>query len=365
MQKIPFHEDELQILGDFIAPATPFFPFQIPRYNTPVTPKENLLAAVRRENPQWFPMMHDLVSIESRTNTDHIARAEVVDGGPPLTLEEKGGPDLFGVIWEYEPDVKGSMVRPGNPVLEDVNDWPEVIRFPDVDKLNWEQCRQYNERFSATTKSLSVTFQNGLFERLISFMGFGNAAMALVDEDQKDAIHALFSRLCLMYEAMIDKYLEILRLDGVVLHDDWGGQRSPFFSLQLCREMIVPYLKHIADHCHSKGLWFQQHCCGKNEMLVPAMLDAGVDMWFPQSIVDVDWVRETYGDKLIIAIKPPLLQAGASKEDIDAAAKAFVEKYAPGFAERPFVQMSMFCEPTTAPALLEKIYTYSRLALSR
>ncbi len=81
---------------------------------------------------------------------------------------------------------------------------------------------------------------------------------------------------------MIDKYLEILRLDGVVLHDDWGGQRSPFFSLQLCREMIVPYLKHIADHCHSKGLWFQQHCCGKNEMLVPAMLDAGVDMWFPR-----------------------------------------------------------------------------------
>ena len=164
-----------------------------------------------------------------------------------------------------------------------------------------------------------------------------------------------------MYKSLIDHYLEILNLDGVLFHDDWGSQRAPFFSLDVCMEMVAPYLKQIVDYCHEKGLWFQQHSCGKNELLVPAMIYAGVDMWQPQSMNDVEMLREKYGDKIMFSIAPPAVPRDASDEDVEAAAKAFVDKYAPDFAEKPFMVGTFFADPRFTKA----IYKYSRIALSK
>ncbi len=363
MSRAPFSESELEVIGEHIG-ATSYSGRLagrvVPMYNTPVTPRENLELCLRREKPYWFPTFSDFCNLESRTNPDHVARAEVVDMGAPYRDEEKGGKDLFGIDWVYVPAVGGSMVKPGNPVLKDVNDWPEVIRFPDIDALDWDECRRLNSVMNASSRSLHVTFQNGIFERLISFMDFENAALALIDEDQKDAVHALFDALCGMYERMIDHYLDILKLDGVVFHDDWGSQRAPFFSLNVCMEMVAPYIRRVADYCHARGLWFQQHCCGKNEPLVPAMLYAGVDMWYPQTMNDVDMLRAAYGDRIMFSVAPPALPPGAGDADVDAAARAFVEKYAADFAEKPFVVFSLFADPRFTAA----IYKYSRIALA-
>lgn len=362
MKVTPYSDAEMNVVGEHIS-TTSFgsFRFKSPMYDTPITPKENINLCVRREKPFWFPTMSDFCNLESRTNLDHVARAEVMDMGPPYKDEDKGGKDLFGVDWVYVPTVGGSMVQPGNPILLDANDWPTVIQFPRIEELNWDECRQLNSVLNESKRSLHVTFQNGIFERLISFMDFENAALALIDDDQKDAVHALFGKLSEMYIEMIDRYLDILQLDGVVFHDDWGSQRAPFFSLDVCMEMVAPYLKRIADHCHSKGLWFQQHCCGKNELLVPAMIYAGVDMWYPQAMNDVEMLREKYGDKIMLSIAPPTLPRESTDAEIDAAAKAFVDKFAPTFAEKPFITGSFFADPRYTNA----IYKYSRMALSK
>ena len=360
---VPYSDEELKVIGEHIN-TTSFggrFAFKTPKYNTPITPKENIKLCVKREKPAWFPTSADFLNLESRTNIDHIARAEVMDMGPPYADNEKGGKDLFGVEWVYVPTVGGSMVQPGNPILEDANDWPEVIKFPDVDALNWAECKELNSVMNESTRGLYVTFQNGIFERLISFMDFEGAAMALIDDDQKEAVHALFDKLADMYISLLDHYLEFMDLDGIMFHDDWGSQRAPFFSLDVCMEMVAPYLKKIADHCHEKGLWFEHHCCGKNELLVPAMIYAGVDMWQPQAMNDVDMLREKYGDKIIFSIAPPALKPDATEEEIEANAKAFVEKYAPTFAEKPFRVGTYFVDPRYS----KYIYKYSRIALSK
>lgn len=359
MKRVPFSEDEFKVIGELITTTEPVMPFKLPKYNYPITPKENLLAAVARKTPLWFPGAMDFLTVESRTNLDHVARAEIRDLGPVQPDSEKGGKDLFGVEWIYVPVAGGSMVKPGKPMLEDANDWPDIIKFPDIDKLDWEECERLNKPLNQTTRSLSVTFQNGMFERLISFMDFENAVLALIDEDQKDAVHALFARLADMYIEMINKYEEILNIDGVVFHDDWGSQRAPFFSLDVCREMIVPYIRKISDYCHSKGMWFQQHCCGKNELLVPAMIEAGVDMWFPQAMNDTYMLHEKYGDKIMFFIAPPTPSAGASEEEIEGIAKEFAAKFAPGFKEKPFILASYFLDPR----LTNAVYRQSRIAL--
>ncbi|MBR4702816.1 MAG: methyltransferase [Oscillospiraceae bacterium] len=358
---VQYSERELEVVGEHIS-TTSFgsFVFKTPKYNTPITPKENVALCVKRETPYWFPSTMDFCNLESRTNIDHVARAEVMDMGPPYKDEEKGGKDLFGIPWVYVPTAGGSMVQPGNPTLLDANDWPEIIHFPDIDALDWEECKKLNSCLNESTRSFHVTFQNGIFERLISFMDFEGAAMAIIDEEQQDAVHALFDKLADMYISMIDHYLEFLKLDGVVFHDDWGSQRAPFFSLDVCMEMVAPYLKKVADHCHARGLWFQQHCCGKNELLVPAMIYAGVDMWQPQVMNDVVMLREKYGDKIMFSMAPPSTPREATDAEIEAAADAFVSRYAADFREKPFLVGSFFADPRFTKA----IYKYSRLALS-
>ena len=360
MANIPFDPKELEIVGQHVATTSRAFGSPSPRMNTPITPKENIKHMLARDGEMlWMPGWGDFLGLESRVNKDHIARAEVIDCGPPQTLEEKGGPDMFGIEWVFVPQVGGSMVKPGAPTLEDANDWPQVIHFPDVEAMDWAACKEVNAPLNASERSFHVTFQNGFFERLISFMDFEGAAMAIIDEDQKDAVHALFTKLCELYEAMITKYMECVNIDGVCIHDDWGSQRAPFFSVATCREMVAPYIKRMADFCHSKGLWFEQHSCGKNEPLCEVMVECGVDIWFPQAMNDVDMLREQWGDKIVLSVTPPATDASMSDEEIDALAKAFAEKYADW--KKPVVSFAFAADPRFTTAL----YKYSRQILSK
>ena len=324
----------------------------VPIRNTPITVAENMFAALKNEH-LWMPTSDDIVNIESRVNTDHVARAEIRDLGPVQPEEEKGGPDLFGIEWVYVPVAGGSMVKPGNPRLSDANEWYEKITFPDIDAMDWDSVGALNAPFRKETRMVGCCFQNGLFERLISFMDFEGAAIAVIDEEQQDAVHDLFDKLADMYIAMIQKYIDQLGVQEVLFHDDWGSQRAPFFSLDVCEEMIVPYLRRIADFCHSKGLLFQQHSCGKNEMLVPAMIDAHVDMWCGQPMNNKEMLVEEYGDKILLGVEVPEIAPDASESEIDETAHAFVEKY----SRHPIVAVAR-----TAPASFKAaLYRHSRI----
>jgi hypothetical protein len=357
MKKIPFSPDEMNVIGEHVN-STMWKSFAGPslKRNTPITMRENFNACLRRDgNALWIPTFSDFLNIESRVNLDHIARGEVMDLGPLYPDEKKGGPDMFGIEWVYIPQAGGSMVRPGAPVLKNVNDWPKVIRFPDVEAMDWQACKELNAPMNETELPFKATFQNGLFERLISFMDFEGAAMAIIDDDQKDAIHALFAKLCDLYEAMILKYMECVKIDGIMFHDDWGSQQAPFFSPDTHREMILPYIKRLTAFCHSKGLWYEQHSCGRNELLAPCMVEANIDMWLPQSMNNIDMLIEKYGDKIILGVYPSI-GMDATPEENDAAAKELAQKYAPLMGSKPIVLVNFGCSPEFGSL----VYRYSR-----
>ena len=138
MTVIPYSDDELKVIGTYVAansiPENWKALFgSAPIYNTPITAKENLWKAIKKEGAMWFPTGNDMTYVESRLNLDHVARAEVMDQGPAQTLEEKGGKDLFGIEWVFVPVAGGSMVKPGTPFLADANEWYDKVVFPDVD----------------------------------------------------------------------------------------------------------------------------------------------------------------------------------------------------------------------------------------
>lgn len=343
--------------------AFPGATHNVPKYNTPITPKENVRRAVDKTKPLWFPMSRDFMDYEPRINKDTVARAMIIDMGDDVSEESRGGIDFFGVDWVYVPSVGGSMPRPGvKPLLEDVNDWPEKIVFPNLDELDWKACAEQNIAINGSERALHTSLLNGLFERLISFMEFENAALAIIDEDQQDAIHALFDRLVDMYIEILDRHLEYAKLDGLLMHDDWGSQRAPFFSPKVCREMIAPHLKRFVDYVHSKGLWFELHSCGLNEILVPVMIECGVDIWRPQHINDVAMLHEKYGDKIVFGLPfPERITRDTPDDELNAKVKAFVEKYAPTFHEKPFLVSAFGVDQR----FHEAMYRESRIALNK
>ena len=156
-RKIPFVESELETIGEipgiFGRPGTPI-------RNTPVSPRENMAALYYEKKPYWLP-----VSLESRMFSSQLYSTRLSRGSG------KDQTDVFGIEWEYVPAVGGSIVRPGSPFLEDVNEWKEKVIIPDVESWPWKEEAKdvkLDPRFSH-----EMSFVNGFwFERLISFMDF-------------------------------------------------------------------------------------------------------------------------------------------------------------------------------------------------
>ena len=337
MDRIPFDIKEIEN-----ATSSPgFFGQEVKTYAYPITPKENYRLLYERKVPFWLPGFNDMSMMTPRIDPDNLARAFSFEATPMLPEEMVGGPDKFGIPWVYVPQAGGSMVEPGNPTLRDANDWQDVINFPDVANWDWAGSKEINKDFVKTDKWLVYCHLTGLFERLISFMDFENAAVALVDPDQKEATTALLDALADNAIDIIGHAYDAYGMDAVNFHDDWGSQRAPFFSLDVCMEMIVPALKKVVSFVHNDlGLFFDMHSCGKNELLVPAYIEAGCDSWSGQNMNDKPMLYDKYGDKIILGIEPDIpfdmfSPTPMTYDDAVASAQRFIDKYMPTFKTKP------------------------------
>jgi hypothetical protein len=360
MSSINFAE-ELKVVGEY--KSFPFGkgqpPMSLPKFNTPITPKENFHRYMKGENPLWVPTGIDILTFCPRIVPDNVARAFVFDVDPIDNVTEGGGKDWFDVEWEYVPQVNGSMVRPGNPLkVPDINEWEKYLTFPNLDDMDWEGSAARNKEVIASGRVLSVWLMNGLFERLISFMEFENAAVALIDDDKKDAVHRLFDALANFYDDVIARFKKYYDADILYFHDDWGSQRSPFFSLRTAREMLVPYLKRIVDSAHKHGMYVDFHSCGKVEKLVPAMIDAGVDIWSGQPMNDRLAVLKEHGDKIKLNFGPAM-EFGAPE---DVQLKAY-EEYFDTYGD--YLTSLIISGFGAGPKVYEYVYKRTREALAK
>lgn len=356
-----FSEAELKV----VRTAPDFFGGpDAPIYDFPVSPREAYLALYAKK-PVWqiVGLGTEQVTFTPGVNPDNVARAFVFDGTTvPGVSNTAGGKDMFGIDWEFIPQVGGSMVRPGKPFLEDANEWYDKLVWPDIDSWDWEGSAKANAGYLTNEMCNYCMIMNGWYERLISFMDFEGAIMAMIDEDQKQAVKDLFSKLSDLYIRLIDKYLEYFpQIDGFCMHDDWGSQKETFFSPSTAAEMLVPYMRHVTDHIHSKGKFADLHSCGQLLKQVPNIIAAGWDSWTPQIMNDTDKIYELYGDQLIVAVLPEQFDPkNTTEEEQRAMARRYAEKYCS--PEKPSM-WSMYASIAgyLTPAFREELYKETRL----
>ena len=285
---IPFVKNELSqvdiIPGFFGRPGLPIL-------NTPVSARENYNAFYWERRPWWLPAPSESLMVMDPVYNNLLGR-----GGPGGTT------DAFGIEWEYIESAGGSIVRPGEPFIADANEIKDKIKFPDIETWDWDNAVK-ETKIDARVLS-TVSFVNGFwFERLISFMDFAPAAMALLDEDQADAVKTFFEEATEFACKLADKYCDLFPgLDGFDVHDDWGAQKAPFFSEEIAYEFFVPHMKTLTDHMHKRGKIVTLHSCGHVEDRVNCFIDGGFDSWTPQMMNDTHRLYDEVGDKIAIAV---------------------------------------------------------------
>ncbi len=110
------------------------------------------------------------------------------------------------------------------------------------------------------------------------------------------------------YEALVRRLFdEILAagmaVDALWLWDDLGYGHGPFISPKAYRELIWPAHKRLFEHVHERGRPVILHSCGGIALLVPLLIEAGIDCLQPLQVnagMDLGALKARYGDRLAL-----------------------------------------------------------------
>lgn len=284
----------------------------IPIYNHPITPKENALRFIKREDFAWIPSL-------SSGDINNICPSIY---GDLMAIGPDGGIDSFGIEWvAVNPEYQEPAWHPsGNPLLEELEGWENVVMFPDLDSWDWEGCAREYEGLSPDRLrmgSINMLF----FERLITLMDFEGAAMALLAEPE--ACAALFAKLADHAIGMLERYKKYFDIDVVFMYDDWGTERAPMFSADVLKELFMPNYKRILEKAHELDIFCISHSDGHLTSFVPYFIEMGFDMWNLQlrANSDIMDVIQAYGDQIMFDIYTTI--ESESNEEFEQKATAF------------------------------------------
>lgn len=264
--------------------------YPYPKYQFEITPLENWNRFVKRQEFCWVPdVYNDFNCVCPDCNPDNIA------------CGFDGGLDSFGVRWipVENNDALPAFVDPKCVILENIADW-ENLNWPEVDAWDWKKEGEiYRSSLSKERPSVGI-MQTGLFERMISLMSFEEAAASLLTDPE--STQAFLDRLLETNLSILEHYKQDMDCDVIIFHDDWGAQRSPFFSAGVVEKFFVPHLKRLTKRAHELDMTFILHSCGNITSFVPLMIEAGIDCWqFNYDAVKdtiLDTIRK-YGDQIL------------------------------------------------------------------
>ena len=282
-----FQEDELKVIGQFSLPGIYGGTAKIvPKFNRPITPRENMIRYLKGENPLWMPdTRRDCATICPYVMPDSYARAF-------------GGKDWFGIDWTYEPKVNAAMVTPGTRRLSDITRWKEELVFPDLSAIDWEADVRENYAQGLDESRFTIfVILNGLFERTADLTSFEDTFCYLLEEPE--ALTAFYDRLVEWVIELMGIARKYYRADMILFHDDMGSQKDAFFSGTLFRELMMPQYQKITKAAHDMGMFIALHSCGNVKIQVPNFIESGFDCWEGQnSANDKQALMDQYGDQL-------------------------------------------------------------------
>ena len=356
---------------DFMAPGFPIYstrstfgnvPITVPLFDLPITPKENFIRVAKRDNPLWVP--------------NHITDTQVIyindlgvhkPGKLQLGPDHSGLPktdctflDPFGNSWTWIASAGGAMLTPGTKVVEDICHWEKHVKWPDVEEWTMKETAEkfMNEVYDAN-KVMHINIHQGLTELLVAMLGgYGEGMLAMAEEPE--ACVTYFNRLADFLIEFFDYLKTLYPIDFITYHDDWGTERTTFFSKIMMEGMVLEPTKRIVDHIKGAGCIFELHSCGNVESFIPYACDLGIDLLqLQRRAVDIPKMKKMYGDRIgfNIVFAEDKIGMPMTRDEIVTCVHDNVDAFAKDGGYYPWIFES---DPERLWTLCSELYCYSR-----
>ncbi len=308
-----------------------------------MTPKERVRAAIEHREPDIVPIGEWII--------DHEPASLVL--GRPTFL--RGKTNLIKAMWQgHRDEVVNSTKRDISELVRRLDldlvcvdlTFPQDIAYEQpeqVDERTWRDTNGNVFRYSEQTEDLMLLergsgprepefpdrFVDGEFrpdpselevvehvlaelgETHFLFTGMGDAHLpifsALWVEDMMvqlaDDPDALAADFFANYQALATRipFFAKLGFDAVLVGNDYGFNSGPFMSPAAFRRVFFPALKHICDVAHDNGLFLICHSCGNLRLILPHMIEAGIDVYQGiQPIEDIAGLKRDFGNDLCL-----------------------------------------------------------------
>jgi len=278
-----------------------------------MTPRENLLRAVRFERPDYIPMGFH-INAACWHHYPQEALQELMLAHPLLfpgyqrqeTVEPAYGDtaragerfvDGWGCVWETTDNgIVGAVTE--HPLA----DWVAFEHYtapdPDTD-IDWAGMAAHQQASRQRGDLCAGSLAHGhTFLRLCDIRGYENVILDMADEDPR------LDRLLALVEAyntgIVRRYLE-LGVEWMGYPEDLGMQVGPMLSPAQFQRSIKPVYERLMAPARAAGCIIHMHSDGDIRDLVDDLIDDGVAVMNLQDLVNgLDWIKAHLAGRVCI-----------------------------------------------------------------
>jgi len=303
-----------------------------------ISPKENYLRLGRGEMPEWVPnpMMMGGDGPTVGVGPGELFRSEGQGG---FMWQGEGDPptewlDIWGTpyIANFETGWQG-LARPYDFILDDINNWEKVVKWPDKDlNIDWEaRAKADLDKIDRSKQATSANAFFMPFNHLVGFMGFTEGLVAMSEEPEK--VKEMLNYMCDWVQPIVENIIEYYNPDLLSLGDDTAAKYAPFFSVEMYKDIYKPLYARLTKKAQDRGIMVEFHNCGRCEDFIPDMIDFGVHYWNPaQTTNDLLDIKAKYKNFAIVGGWDfvPNPDEPITEELVKASVRESIDKYAPG-----------------------------------
>jgi uroporphyrinogen decarboxylase len=288
----------------------------------PLTPRENLVRAARREGFEWIPVdillcdsqveafkkafgdidYFDWFGVDFRwvTLTEHPGYADGIALYPRETLPPGTEIDVIGVGHSKGSEAAFHMTRMHHPLqgcesIDEIKNYPLPVFSRAENQPLFDRITSLHEQGLAAMCAMQMT----IWEAAWYIRSMPDLLMDMMTDDEKATV--LLDRVTEYAVTRVRLYTEA-GVDIISLGDDVGMQSGPLMSLALWEQWIKPRLKMVIDEARkiNPRVLIFYHSCGDATAFIEGLIECGVDILNPiqPECMNFNEVHAKYGDRI-------------------------------------------------------------------
>lgn len=286
-----------------------------------MTPKENMLKAIRFESPDYIPMTFKINdSCWDSYPQDFLF--EQMERHPLLfpdfhrpaipyipkyaAVAKKDAPfkDDWSCIWHTSMDgITGTVTEHALSSWDSFESYkgPDPACCMGIGPVDWTAEAKRIRDLQNQGKLVKAGLRHGhTFLQLCDLRGYENLIFDMADEEPN------LTQLIDMIESfnlhIIHKYLD-MDVDIITYPEDLGMQTGPMLSPQHFRKFISPSYKRLMKPALDKGTIVHMHSDGDIRLLLDELLVSGVGIINLQDLVNgIDWIKDRLAGRVCLEL---------------------------------------------------------------